>query len=335
MRQYYAYSSRRSSDTFIVLFSILAVSILAIAKTSAFQPPVFFLGSPQPTATRILQAKTPNALLSGAKGYQSRNGIVSLSSTPDEDLEMIEEDEYTYASPEPFDSEADVAVKANEMAASPNSISLKQEVENSFLQYALSIILGRALPDARDGLKPVHRRILFSMQQLNLSPSGGHRKCARVVGEVLGKYHPHGDMAVYDALVRMAQDFTTNYRLIDGHGNFGSVDADPAAAMRYTECKLTRMATETLLADINDDTVDFVGNFDGNEVEPTVLPAKLPLLLLNGSSGIAVGAFEELGRNQRIVRDISIILVDVLTFVISSFSHSLFVHRDGHEHSAS
>jgi hypothetical protein len=222
---------------------------------------------------------------------------IPLWSSPDEDLEMINEeggDELMYVSPEVFESEASIASSANELAAldiDGSSIDLKDEVENSFLQYALSIIMGRALPDARDGLKPVHRRILYSMYQLNLVPTLTHRKCARVVGEVLGKYHPHGDMAVYDALVRMAQDFTTNYRLIDGHGNFGSVDADPAAAMRYTECRLTQLATRTLLQDINDDTVDFIPNFDGNEQEPTVLPAKLPLLLLNGSSGIAVGAF--------------------------------------------
>ncbi|KAK1736801.1 DNA gyrase subunit A [Skeletonema marinoi] len=157
------------------------------------------------------------------------------------------------------------------------------------MQYALSIILGRALPDARDGMKPVHRRILYAMNGLGLNPSSSYRKCARVVGEVLGKYHPHGDNAVYDALVRLAQDFSTNAPLIDGHGNFGSIDADPAAAMRYTECKLSKLAAETLLDDINMDTVEFLPNFDGNEYEPSVLPAKVPLLLLNGGAGIAVG----------------------------------------------
>ena len=209
------------------------------------------------------------------------------------DQEIIEEDDgYVYASPESFESEASIAEQANALAAAGcDNIELSSEVENSFLQYALSIILGRALPDARDGLKPVHRRIMYSMNGLALNPSGPHRKCARVVGEVLGKYHPHGDMAVYDALVRMAQDFTTNYRLIDGHGNFGSIDADPAAAMRYTECRLTRMASETLLEDLSETTVDFIANFDGMEREPTVLPAKVPLLLLNGSSGIAVGEY--------------------------------------------
>jgi DNA gyrase subunit A len=213
---------------------------------------------------------------------------------------MIDEESVKFASPEEFDSEADIAMAANELASKEPSIELKSEIENSFLQYALSIILGRALPDARDGLKPVHRRILYAMHQLNLSPTLSHRKCARVVGEVLGKYHPHGDMAVYDALVRMAQDFTTNYCLIDGHGNFGSVDADPAAAMRYTECRLTHLATNTLMADLSEDTVDLIANFDGNEKEPTVLPAKLPLLLLNGSSGIAVGVscVEEIDRSE-------------------------------------
>jgi DNA gyrase/topoisomerase IV subunit A len=211
-----------------------------------------------------------------------------------EDPESIREDEYTgdesytYASPESFTSEADIAEAANELAKN-KEIELQTEVSNSFLQYALSIILGRALPDARDGLKPVHRRILYAMSELGLVPNASHRKCARVVGEVLGKFHPHGDMAVYDALVRMAQVFSTGTPLIDGHGNFGSVDADPAAAMRYTECRLTRVAHEAMLEDLHQDTVDFLPNFDGNEMEPIVLPAKLPILLLNGCSGIAVG----------------------------------------------
>jgi len=168
-------------------------------------------------------------------------------------------------------------------------IDLPDEISSSFLRYSLSIILGRALPDARDGLKPVHRRIIFAMNGLGLSPSSSHRKCARVVGEVLGKYHPHGDMAVYDALVRLAQNFATGTPLIDGHGNFGSIDNDPAAAMRYTECRLTRVSEEGLLEDLYSDTVDFLPNFDGNEEEPLVLPARLPVLLLNGSQGIAVG----------------------------------------------
>ena len=165
-------------------------------------------------------------------------------------------------------SEAEIASKANELLAeSKDVIDLPEEIASSFMQYALSIILGRALPDARDGMKPVHRRILYAMNGLGLNPTSSYRKCARVVGEVLGKYHPHGDNAVYDALVRLAQPFSTNAPLIDGHGNFGSIDADPAAAMRYTECKLTKIASETLLDDINMDTVEFLPNFDGNEYE--------------------------------------------------------------------
>jgi DNA gyrase subunit A len=168
-------------------------------------------------------------------------------------------------------------------------VELNDELKSSFMSYAVSTILGRALPDARDGLKPVHRRVLYAMQVLNLLPDSGYRKCARIVGEVLGKYHPHGDQSVYDALVRMAQDFVMLHPLVTGHGNFGSVDSDPPAAMRYTEAKLSSLAYESLLTDIKEDSVDFVANFDGNEEEPVVLPARLPLLLLNGASGIAVG----------------------------------------------
>ena len=166
---------------------------------------------------------------------------------------------------------------------------LHREMQESYMSYAMSVIMSRALPDARDGLKPVHRRILYGMDQLNLQPTTPHRKCARVVGEVLGKYHPHGDGSVYDALVRMAQDFSLRAPLVDGHGNFGSIDPDPPAAMRYTECRLASLAKEALLADVAMDTVDFADNFDGSEREPTVLPAKLPFLLLNGAQGIAVG----------------------------------------------
>jgi DNA gyrase subunit A len=162
-------------------------------------------------------------------------------------------------------------------------------MQQSYLEYAMSVIVGRALPDARDGLKPVHRRILYAMHELGLTPDRPFRKCARVVGEVLGKYHPHGDTAVYDALVRMAQEFSMRSRLIDGHGNFGSVDNDPPAAMRYTECRLRPISTNALLQDIESETVDFIDNFDGSQQEPTVLPARIPQLLLNGSSGIAVG----------------------------------------------
>ncbi len=166
---------------------------------------------------------------------------------------------------------------------------LSNEMSRSYLEYAMSVIVGRALPDARDGLKPVHRRILYAMYELGLTPERPFRKCARVVGEVLGKYHPHGDTAVYDALVRMAQDFSMRNPLINGHGNFGSIDNDPPAAMRYTECRLQTLATSALLRDIEADTVDFADNFDGSQQEPTVLPARIPQLLLNGSSGIAVG----------------------------------------------
>lgn len=166
---------------------------------------------------------------------------------------------------------------------------LRNEMQRSYLEYAMSVIVGRALPDARDGLKPVHRRILYAMHELGLTPDRPFRKCARVVGEVLGKYHPHGDTAVYDALVRMAQDFSMRSPLIDGHGNFGSVDNDPPAAMRYTECRLRALTTDSMLRDIESETVDFIDNFDGSQQEPVVLPARVPQLLLNGSSGIAVG----------------------------------------------
>ena len=166
---------------------------------------------------------------------------------------------------------------------------LSNEMSQSYLEYAMSVIVGRALPDARDGLKPVHRRILYAMYELGLTPDRPFRKCARVVGEVLGKYHPHGDTAVYDALVRMAQNFSMRNPLIEGHGNFGSVDNDPPAAMRYTECRLQALTTNAILRDIETDTVDFLDNFDGSQQEPVVLPARIPQLLLNGSSGIAVG----------------------------------------------
>ncbi|MBC1241508.1 DNA topoisomerase (ATP-hydrolyzing) subunit A [Nostoc sp. 2RC] len=166
---------------------------------------------------------------------------------------------------------------------------LRNEMSQSYLEYAMSVIVGRALPDARDGLKPVHRRILYAMHELGLLHDRPFKKCARVVGEVLGKYHPHGDTAVYDALVRMAQDFSMRSPLVDGHGNFGSVDNDPPAAMRYTECRLQALTSAGLLHDIESETVDFADNFDGSQQEPTVLPARIPQLLLNGSSGIAVG----------------------------------------------
>lgn len=168
------------------------------------------------------------------------------------------------------------------------SISLEDEMRKSYLDYAMSVIVGRALPDVRDGLKPVHRRVLFGMHEMNNTWNRPYVKCARVVGEVMGKYHPHGDQSIYDTLVRMAQDFSLRYTLVDGQGNFGSVDGDNAAAMRYTECRLDRIADE-MLADIDKETIDFVPNYDGKEKEPSVLPTRIPNLLINGSSGIAVG----------------------------------------------
>jgi len=167
--------------------------------------------------------------------------------------------------------------------------ALHTEMQQSYLEYAMSVIVGRALPDVRDGLKPVHRRILYAMHELGLTPDRPFRKCARVVGDVLGKYHPHGDQAVYDALVRLVQEFSSRYPLLQGHGNFGSIDNDPPAAMRYTETRLAPLSQEALLSEIGEATVDFMGNFDNSQQEPVVLPAQLPTLLLNGSSGIAVG----------------------------------------------
>ena len=167
-------------------------------------------------------------------------------------------------------------------------ISIEDELKRSYLDYAMSVIVSRALPDARDGLKPVHRRILFSMNEQGYGATGAYRKSARVVGDVIGKYHPHGDQSVYDALVRMAQSFSMGLMLVDGQGNFGSVDGDPPAQMRYTECKLTR-AAEALMEDLDKDTVDFQDNYDGSESEPTVMPSRVPNLLVNGAGGIAVG----------------------------------------------
>ena len=167
-------------------------------------------------------------------------------------------------------------------------VDLQKKMEESYIEYAMSVIASRALPDVRDGLKPVQRRILYSMIELNNGPDKPHRKCARIVGDTMGKYHPHGDSSIYGALVNMAQDWSTRYPLVDGHGNFGSVDGDGAAAMRYTEARLSKISME-MLADINKNTIDFVPNFDGTEKEPTVLPARYPNLLVNGTSGIAVG----------------------------------------------
>src|SRR6202023_886189 len=167
-------------------------------------------------------------------------------------------------------------------------IALREALEERYLAYALSTIMHRALPDARDGLKPVHRRVLYAMRQLRLDPGAAFKKSARVVGDVIGKYHPHGDVAVYDALVRLAQDFAQRYPLIDGQGNFGNIDGDNPAAMRYTECRLTE-AAQLLLDGIDEDAVDFRPTYDGEEEEPMVLPGAFPNLLANGAAGIAVG----------------------------------------------
>ncbi|HLV44631.1 MAG TPA: DNA gyrase subunit A, partial [Aggregatilineales bacterium] len=167
-------------------------------------------------------------------------------------------------------------------------VDINEEMRDSYLDYAMSVIVSRALPDVRDGLKPVHRRILYAMHDMGIRSNSSYKKSARIVGEVLGKYHPHGDSAVYDSMARMAQTFSMRYPLVDGQGNFGSIDGDSPAAMRYTEARIAAIAEE-LLSDIDKDTVDFVDNFDGTLQEPEVLPARLPNLLLNGISGIAVG----------------------------------------------
>ena len=176
------------------------------------------------------------------------------------------------------------------MAETPQKqpVTLEDEMRRSYLDYAMSVIVGRALPDVRDGLKPVHRRVLYAMRELGNDWNKAYKKSARVVGDVIGKYHPHGDTAVYDTIVRMAQSFSMRYLLVDGQGNFGSVDGDAPAAMRYTEVRMSRLAHE-LLADIEKETVDFVENYDGSESEPSVMPTRVPNLLVNGSSGIAVG----------------------------------------------
>ena len=178
---------------------------------------------------------------------------------------------------------------------------LLDEMSKSFIAYAMAVNVSRAIPDVRDGLKPVHRRILFAMNDLGNTYDHPHKKCARIVGEVLGKYHPHGDSSVYDALVRLAQDFSIRCPLVDGHGNFGSVDGHPAAAQRYTEARLSRIAGE-MLRDLDKDTVDFYPNFDDTLMQPTVLPARFPNLLVNGSEGIAVGIEEKSGEAIRSVK---------------------------------
>jgi len=195
-----------------------------------------------------------------------------------------------------------------EKAQSIQPRDIAEELRESYLDYAMSIIISRALPDVRDGLKPVQRRILFAMHELGLSSGSKSRKSAAVVGDTLAKYHPHSDIAVYDALVRMAQDFSLRYPLVKGQGNFGSVDGDPPAAMRYTEVKLTPLAEE-LLEDLEKETVDFISNYDGTRTEPKYLPAKLPQLILNGTMGIAVGmATNILPHNLKEVADALIYL---------------------------
>ena len=168
------------------------------------------------------------------------------------------------------------------------NVDIENEMKKSFLDYSMSVIVSRALPDVRDGLKPVHRRILYTLYENGLGPDKAYRKCADTVGSVLGRYHPHGDASVYDAMVRLAQDFSMRYPLVDGHGNFGSVDGDPAAAYRYTESRMSRIST-SMLTDIDKDTVDFTSNYDDRLKEPVVLPSRYPNLLVNGSTGIAVG----------------------------------------------
>ncbi|MED5327695.1 MAG: DNA gyrase subunit A, partial [Pseudomonadota bacterium] len=202
-------------------------------------------------------------------------------------------------------------------------VNIEEELKNSYLDYAMSVIVGRALPDVRDGLKPVHRRVLFAMNELKNDFNKPYKKSARVVGDVIGKYHPHGDSAVYDTIVRMAQPFSLRYMLVDGQGNFGSVDGDSAAAMRYTEVRMAKIAHE-LLADLDKETVDFVPNYDGTEHIPEVLPTKVPNLLVNGSSGIAVGMATNIPPHNltevingcvALIQDPSITIDDLMTHI--------------------
>ena len=190
-----------------------------------------------------------------------------------------------------------------------HDVDLKGTMESSYINYAMSVIASRALPDVRDGLKPVQRRVLFSMIELNNGPDKPHRKCARIVGDTMGKYHPHGDSSIYGALVNMAQEWSTRYPLVDGHGNFGSVDGDGAAAMRYTEARLSKISME-MLADINKDTVDFRPNFDETEKEPVVLPSRFPNLLVNGTTGIAVGQATNIPPKK--IRDVNYPFVKII-----------------------
>ena len=197
-----------------------------------------------------------------------------------------------------------------DLAKEVTPVNIEDELRQSYLDYAMSVIVGRALPDVRDGLKPVHRRVLYAMRELGNDWNRPYKKSARVVGDVIGKYHPHGDSAVYDAIVRMAQPFSMRYMLADGQGNFGSIDGDSPAAMRYTEVRMARIAAE-LLADIDKETVDFIDNYDGSETEPAVLPSKFPNLLVNGSAGIAVGMATNIPpHNLREVINACVALID-------------------------
>src|SRR5262247_2495404 len=198
----------------------------------------------------------------------------------------------------------------NQLTFNQTPVNIEDEMKRSYIDYAMSVIIGRALPDVRDGLKPVHRRILFGMHEMGLAHNKPYRKCAKIVGEVMGNFHPHGDAAIYDTLVRMAQEFSMRAVLVDGQGNFGSVDGDPPAAMRYTEARLARISQE-MLADIEKETVDFVPNFDETEKEPTVLPTRIPNLLVNGASGIAVGMATNIPpHNLREVIDATITMIE-------------------------
>ena len=199
-----------------------------------------------------------------------------------------------------------------------HEVDLKKTMEKSYIDYAMSVIAARALPDVRDGLKPVQRRVLYSMIELSNTPDKPHRKCARIVGDTMGKYHPHGDSSIYGALVNLAQEWSTRYPLVDGHGNFGSVDGDGAAAMRYTEARLSKISMQ-MLADINKDTVDFVPNFDETEKEPTVLPSRYPNLLVNGTSGIAVGMATNIPPHN---------LVEVINAIIKIIDNHVNEHRE-------
>ena len=190
---------------------------------------------------------------------------------------------------------------ADDLGLHLTPVNIEDEMRSSYVDYAMSVIIGRALPDARDGMKPVHRRVLFTMHESRNFHNTPYKKSARIVGDVMGKYHPHGDAAIYDTMVRMAQDFSMRYVLVDGQGNFGSVDGDAAAAMRYTEVRMTRVAEE-MLADIEKETVDMVPNYDGSLEEPAVLPSRVPNLLINGSAGIAVGMSTNIPPHNQIGR---------------------------------